>query len=67
MTRPRTYSLNDRLSFGKHHGQLLSTVIREYPGYVEWCLLNIDGFELDKKAKQELDRELDYFYWEQDR
>jgi hypothetical protein len=54
--------LTDRLEFGKHRGQQLSTVIREDPTYVEWCLLNISGFELDDRASEEYEREMDYYY-----
>lgn len=51
--------LNTRLCFGKHEGKLISTVIREDPQYILWCLENIDDFRLDWKAERELDYELE--------
>lgn len=59
-----TLGLNDRWCLRKHQGELVSTVIREDPAYVEWCLYNVKGFGLDEKASAALDEELDYYYWE---
>lgn len=58
----RVYSLNDRMGFGKHKDLLVSTVIREHPGYIEWCLLNVPGFELDERAQDEYEYEIEEYY-----
>ena len=53
------FNLNTRLNFGKYRDELLSTVIRKDPGYVEWCLENLDWFEISDGAERELDWQLD--------
>jgi hypothetical protein len=50
------------MGFGKHKDLLVSTVIREHPGYIEWCLLNVPGFELDERAQDEYEYEIEEYY-----
>lgn len=47
------YSLDDKLSFGKHKGYSIHHIIHNDPQYLDWCIANIDGFKLDKDAKAE--------------
>ena len=55
-------SLADRWPFRKHRDELVSTVIRDDPNYVEWCLYNTN-IKLDAAARSELQEELDEEYW----
>lgn len=55
MARPRfsrgiPYDLYVRFDFGKHKKSVVNDVIQEDPGYIEWCLENIEGFELTDAA-----------------
>lgn len=57
MSRQRyPMSLDDQFQFGKHEGAFLWAIIESNPGYVDWCLENITGFELDNDAYIYLDR-----------
>jgi hypothetical protein len=38
------YSLDDKLSFGKHKGYSIHHIIHNDPQYLDWCIANIDGF-----------------------
>ena len=44
------YSLNDELPFGKHKGELVEDVVYLDPEYLDWCVENVEGFELDDEA-----------------
>lgn len=44
------WNLDKRFPFGKYKGDQLWLVIDTDPGYVDWCIDNIDGFELDNEA-----------------
>lgn len=61
---PTVYKLSDKISFGKYgpgHGQhrTIRWIIRNDPQYLDWCLTEIKGFELDNEAEVELDMALD--------
>jgi len=58
-TKVRVFGLNNRLNFGKHRDKLVSTLIREEPGYLEWALDNLEWFTLSDGAARELDWKLD--------
>jgi hypothetical protein len=47
--------LNIILSFGKYEGQTIKDVIRVDPDYILWCIDNIEWFELDEEAEEELE------------
>jgi len=47
MSRPKL-SIFDHLTFGKHQGELLGSVIGEDPKYVRWMLS--EGWLLDEQA-----------------
>lgn len=42
-------------SFGKYKGTHLKDVIDTDPQYVEWCLDNVDWFDISKRCKKDLD------------
>jgi len=46
------YVVGDTLTFGKHKNEDIDEVIVDDPTYVEWCLDEIDGFELDEELVQ---------------
>jgi len=54
--------LEDRFYFGKHskpYSRTLRWVIEHDPEYVVWCLENIDDFDLDLEADEELEKALE--------
>ena len=53
------YRLNSLLSFGKHKGETIKTVIANDPTYLDWAIGEIQGFELDGDAEEALDKALD--------
>jgi len=40
------YGLNDTFTFGKFKGKSLLDVFKDEPGYIDWCLREIDTFFL---------------------
>lgn len=55
-------NLNDRFHFGKYskpYAHTLRWVIENDPEYIVWCLENVDWFELDLEADEELERSLE--------
>ena len=48
----RIHSLDDYLLFGKYKGQRVEDVCVDDPQYIDWCIENIEGFELDEIADQ---------------
>jgi hypothetical protein len=56
-------SLDDMCHFKKHKGKHWKEVIEQDPGYCEWCLGNITGFQFDETAHTylvEIQRTIDY-------
>lgn len=56
---PRYYDLGDKWPFREHRGDTVEEVIRKHPRHVEWCLDNLDHFELEDDAAELLDFILD--------
>lgn len=50
MKQTHIYSLTDCLTFGKFRGRSIQYVLQKEPQYIQWCLLNVQGFKLDKAA-----------------
>ena len=48
----RLFEISDDFTFGKHEGESVDEVIVDDPEYVEWCLNEIDGFDLDEEGHQ---------------
>lgn len=44
--------VQDTFLFGKHRNEAVEEVIVDDPSYVEWCLDEVEGFELDEEATQ---------------
>lgn len=44
------YDLNDTISFGKHNGEPIASIIESNPSYVRWCIENVDSFALSATA-----------------
>ncbi|MBQ3635257.1 MAG: hypothetical protein II951_06530 [Bacteroidales bacterium] len=47
----KNYGLNDVLGFGKYAGERIKDVIDKNPGYIDWCLSNLDHFGLSATAR----------------
>jgi hypothetical protein len=64
------FGMNSRMTFGKYKDELVSTVLRKDPQYLDWAYDNIEWFELDPETENELDEALDMhmagnqFHWE---
>lgn len=43
--------LDEKITFGKHKGVILKTVIDRNPSYIVWCVNNIEWFKLNQEAK----------------
>lgn len=50
MGNNKQYSKSNTLPFGKHKGESIRSVIVHDAKYLEWCIENIEGFELDDEA-----------------
>ena len=50
--RKRYHHLSDVLKWGKHEGQSIEDIITDNPKYIEWCLENLDWFDLSKSARE---------------
>jgi hypothetical protein len=44
------YALDDKLTFGRYHGETMETVIRMDPGYVIWAIQNTERVVLSVAA-----------------
>lgn len=53
------YTLSDRLPFGKHKGKTIDKLIASDMSYLTWCLDKVEGFELDARAQEKYENELD--------
>ncbi len=53
-------SLSDKIKFGKYKGYSIEDILADDPSYLEWAIDEIDWFELDDIATQELNNELGY-------
>ena len=48
------YTLQTVLRFGKHKGKTVNQILQEEPGYINWCLKNIDTFEMSVSDKEKV-------------
>lgn len=46
--------LDSEFDFGKYNGQTISQVFESNPGYIDWCLENVDFFELCEETIESL-------------
>lgn len=44
------YTLKTKLNFGKHKGKTLAQTLSTDPLYIQWCMNNVNFFNLDKEA-----------------
>lgn len=54
----KTYSLTDKLDFGKYKGWILRDVIVKDLNYIKWCIEKNENFEMIHDAKRYFDRAL---------
>ena len=45
-----TYHLDSKLTFGRFKGNKLCNVWKVSPNYIEWCMINADGFVIHPEA-----------------
>lgn len=53
------YGMNSRINFGKHKDELVSTVLRKDPRWLDWAHENVEWFELDEEVQVELESALE--------
>lgn len=54
------YGMNSRINFGKkHNDELVSTVLRKDPQWLDWAHSEIEWFELDEEVQVELESALE--------
>jgi hypothetical protein len=56
------YTLDTKIKFGKHKLFTIQEVIDDDPTYIEWCLDNVKGFELDDAAMDYFNDAIDRYY-----
>jgi hypothetical protein len=49
-----TISRDDILTFGKYKGWKVDDIAAENPGYLIWCIENIDWFKVSKEYERAL-------------
>lgn len=52
---PHVRGLKSKFTFGTHKGETVAEVIKSDPGYIEWCLDGVEGFEMDVDASTALE------------
>ncbi len=50
----KNYELNSILTFGKYKGLSLLQVFELNPSYVDWCILNLEHFNIEEDVFYEL-------------
>ncbi|MDC1266637.1 hypothetical protein N8Z75_01535 [Crocinitomicaceae bacterium] len=60
MRNLKLYNLNTTFDFGMYNGDNLSDVVAEFPGYIRWCLINVNWFVIDQA---EFDEEFPEMSW----
>ncbi len=48
------HTLQTVLKFGKHKGKTVNQILQEEPDYINWCLKNIDIFEMSDTDKEKV-------------
>ena len=46
------YKLSDPFDFGKYKGRIIDDILKHNPGYVVWCIENIEWFRLSEADKE---------------
>lgn len=54
MSTSKIYKLDDRITFGKHKGKLILTLIDEAPEYLIWAHKNVAFFKLEESIYKSL-------------
>lgn len=44
----KNYELDSIFTFGKYKGLSLHQILIENPSYIQWCILNLDHFNVDE-------------------
>lgn len=61
MTKNTTYSINDKLGFGKYRNLTVKQVLERDPNYINWCKQNIPHFQItDNTETQETKQQHTY-------
>jgi hypothetical protein len=50
----KNYELNSILTFGKYKGLSIQQVFELNPSYVDWCILNLEHFNIEEDVFYEL-------------
>ncbi len=54
------YKLESLMNFGKYEGRTVKKIACQDPDYLAWAIDEIEGFELDEKAEEEMEEALGY-------
>ena len=46
--------LDDEITFGKYGGYTVREVLDKNPGYLRWCIENLDGIKFSEDVEAEL-------------
>lgn len=49
----KIYDIDDVFDFGRNKGKTIRELLMDNPGYVDWCIRNIDAFALSQNAFNE--------------
>jgi hypothetical protein len=50
------YDLDTPIRFGRHRGRLVEEVLEDDPGYLLWCMENVESFDVDQALHDEIVR-----------
>src|SRR6056297_3524525 len=56
----KTYYLNTHIHFGKYKGLTIEEIMNINPGYLSWCIENLDHFVLAEEAFSKIKKENNY-------
>ena len=55
------YGAETTLTFGKHCGLSILRIAKKQPSYLDWCLLNVDGFCVSDEALEKIREQIPSF------
>lgn len=61
MSISKTYYLSSVLLFGKYKGKTINWVLEKDCSYLRWCLDEVEGFKLTKRAMDKLQPALEEY------
>ena len=56
------YKLETIINFGKHKDETIKAVCDDNPTYIDWCLDNLEWFDLDDEAKDYFEDKMEEYH-----